>query len=98
MEPVEHIREIEAAIHRLNREGHIIEPEQFVEVTDLVRYVERVRLDFEALIDAAGRLGKTFIWHPTGTGASLTPLIMGEITAGEEIEENDDKDKDSEND
>ena len=98
MEPVEHIREIKAAIHRLNRDGHIIEPEQFVAEIDLMDYIERLQTAFETLISAAGRLEKTFVWHPAGTQTTLTPKLQREISAGEEIEEADDKDKDIDND
>jgi len=98
VEPAEHIQEIKAAIHRLNRDGHIVEPEQFVTVTDLVDYVERLQAAFETLISAAGRLGKTFVWHPAGTQTILTPKLQRETSAGEEIEEADDKDKDIEDD
>ncbi len=98
MEPAEHIREIKAAIHRLNRDGHIVEPEQFVAVIDLVDYVERLQTAFETLVSAAGRLEKTIVWHPAGTQTTLTPKLQREISAGEEIEENDSEDKDIEND
>lgn len=98
MEPAEHIKEIKAAIHRLNRDGHILEPEEFVAVSDLATAVRLLQVDFEALVDVAGLLGKTFVWHPKDTETNTTPKLEREISAGEEIEENDDKDKDGEND
>ena len=98
MQPAEHIKKIKAAIHQLNRDGHILEPEQFVAVSDLVAAVRLLQVDFEALVDVAGLLGKTFVWHPKENGTNTTPKLEREISAGEEIEENVGEDKDGEND
>lgn len=86
MEPADHIKEIKAAVRKINIEGHITQSDQYVAVSDLLDYVAALNVAFENLEGAVMKLGKTIEWHKF-IGNTLSKHINGEITAGEEIEE-----------
>lgn len=89
MKPSDHIKEIKAAIRKINKEGHIAQCDQYVAVSDMQDCVNALNDAFENLEGAISRLGKTIKWHEI-LNDSTTPHIYGEITAGEAIEGSED--------
>lgn len=86
MKPADHINEILKAIHVLNKEGHVVQCDQFVTMCDAIDLAEKLKEDYYNLESAVHQLGKTLEWHSEskekGTGLNTTSV-------GEVIEEED---------
>lgn len=86
MEPVDHIKAIEKAIHLLNKEGHILEADQFTADVDIKACVEKLKKAYYDLDAAVHRLGETIEWHEEfksvdtnfDKGTSIGELVDGE--------------------
>ena len=63
MTPADHIKIIEEAIHYLNKDGHILEGDQFVADVDVKAFVEKLKEAYYNLDAAVHRLGRTIEWH-----------------------------------
>lgn len=87
MNPADHIKEIKAAIRKINKEGHIAQADQYIAMSDLRICVNSLNDVFESLEGAALKLQKTIEWHKVINDTAVPP-ISGEVTAGEEVTEN----------
>ncbi len=84
MKPTDHITEILKTIHALNKEGHILQSDQFVAMCDVIALAEKLREDYYNLESAVHQLGKTIQWHDVPQQKDSGPNIT---SVGEVIEE-----------
>jgi hypothetical protein len=81
MKPIEHVEEIEDAIHQINHEGHIRAPDEFVAMDALQKSVHALRCAIESHLESDdGDVKKGN--HNSTAGEILNDLEMGEEEKG----------------
>ena len=86
MTPQDHIEKIRAAVHELNMDGHIVEPDEFVAVTDLYENLYILSKTFECVESLCSDLAKSLDRYPNQY-VRLGQKLIGEISAGEVVDD-----------
>ncbi len=86
MLPADHIDEILKAIHALNKDGHVVQCDQWARICDVLTLAEKLKDDYYNLESAVRKLGKTLQWHSGPKEKGNGPNMK---SAGEVIEEED---------